>query len=176
MQLPVITDYIQPGEFREEPGNLAPFYSLDDPAADHQAHAISMDEAGDTQASIASFRASVEFSPDESMFWNNLGVALLELADGSADDITEIGNNEAYSKEAMSSFKQAVTLDPANAEAQQAFMGLLLTHGKNLTAAFMASVGDKVGDKDKGVAPSTEKPSLPFLPPRIEDANNHFEL
>jgi tetratricopeptide (TPR) repeat protein len=141
-------------------------YTLDDPGADHQARAIEMDEKGDLQAAVASFRSAVKFTPDDSSFWNNLGVAILEAE--KSEDGTGNGTKEGNKKEAMASFKKAVEIDPTNSEAQHGFIGLLLTTGKNMTEKLLEQLAAAKEEGGANEGAGSAAPALPFLPPRDE--------
>jgi len=90
---------------------LAPALSYDvaDPTADHTAHAIEMDEAGNFDACVASFKAAAKFTPS-SEAWNNIGVALTDEANPRATDADVI-------QEAAAAFEEAIKLDPKNDDA-----------------------------------------------------------
>jgi hypothetical protein len=70
---------------------LSAIYDIDDPKADHSAHAIKLDEEGDISGAIESFRAATRFTPKEPRVWTNLGVALQpeNEPNGSADTLLE---------------------------------------------------------------------------------------
>jgi thioredoxin-like negative regulator of GroEL len=91
-------------------------YSLNNADADHHAHAIEMDEAGNVQAAIASFRAATKFVPSESANWCNFGTSIMsQLIGTSHNEATE--EETRIIQEATASFKQAVLLDPTNQDA-----------------------------------------------------------
>ena len=62
-------------ELQKKSAELTP-YALDDSEADHHGRAIAMEEAGDKKAAIASFRAHVEFNPEDVPGWKNFQTAL----------------------------------------------------------------------------------------------------
>jgi len=51
-------------------------YSVDEPFLDHTRKAMELDEAGDIEGAVASFRAAARFQPDSPEAWNNLATAL----------------------------------------------------------------------------------------------------
>ena len=81
-------------------------YSLSDAAADHRAQAIALDEAGDADGALASFRAAAKFAPGVSGNWFNLAQALLDVGE------------DGHDKEAYKCLQSALKLDPTNAEAK----------------------------------------------------------
>jgi hypothetical protein len=87
-------------------------YQLDDPAADHFEMAVQRDQDEDLLGAIASFRAEARFRPSSENF-NNLGVALLELPEGTA----EAQILEGQPKIASECFELALVLNPANEDA-----------------------------------------------------------
>ena len=92
---------------------LAGDYSVDDPAADHRARAIELDEAGDIAGAIASFRAATKFHPEQSEHWNNLGIALRD--EENPDMQQGHGSTRlATLREAAVAFKRAQIADPTN--------------------------------------------------------------
>jgi tetratricopeptide (TPR) repeat protein len=86
-------------------GNGAPYDPLD-PSADHKAHAIELDEAGDLEGAIRSFRQAATFAPGVTDHWNNLGIALMD----------EENPRKGYgaNAEAAVAFNRAVRAAPTN--------------------------------------------------------------
>jgi hypothetical protein len=88
-------------------------YHLGDPSADHFQMAVQRDEEGDLLGAISSFRAEARFRPSSEIF-NNLGVALLELPNGTTEAETLEGGQPAT---ALECFELALDIDPANQDA-----------------------------------------------------------
>ena len=91
---------------------LAQAYDLSDPKAAHTDMAIEMDEEGNAQAALASFRAAARFSPDE-VTLGNLGVALLDQAN------PELGQQCKFWEEANVALRAALKVDPTDDDAKE---------------------------------------------------------
>ena len=85
-------------------------YDLSDSKADHRAHAIERDEAGDMKGAVASFRAAKKFSPEYSESFSNLAIALVDEGYGGGDEAVE---------EAIDLLVKALTIDPGNELAKE---------------------------------------------------------
>jgi tetratricopeptide (TPR) repeat protein len=96
---------------------LAQAYDLSDPKAAHTDMAIEMDEEGNAQAALASFRAAARFSPDE-VTLGNLGVALLDQAN------PELGQQCKFWEEANVALRAALKVDPTDDDAKENFVKL----------------------------------------------------
>jgi hypothetical protein len=100
-------------------------YDVEDPTADHTAHAIDLDEAGDAAAALLSFRAAVQFGSGTAEVWSNLGIALV------GDNAAVISRGSA--DEATRAFRQALRLQPGDDTASAelaALQAALRRHGR----------------------------------------------
>jgi Flp pilus assembly protein TadD len=85
-------------------------------AANMLRYAVALEEAGRAEEAVALYRKLLEETPDSPLVW------------------TDLGNAEAGRKEwalAEAAYRQAITLDPANADALNNLAWLLLEHGEH---------------------------------------------
>jgi len=76
-------------------------YNLNNPDADHTEYAIQMDGQGDMVAAIKSFRAAAKFAPNSAEAWSNLGLALQDPGNPTADDDDEEARAAVAKSEAL---------------------------------------------------------------------------
>ena len=92
-------------------------YALEDPAADHRAEAIRLDEFGDAVGALRSFRAAAKHTPDKASSWYNLGMA---LSYDAASEGMRTDMNADERAEVLHCFERALSLEPGNADAREA--------------------------------------------------------
>ena len=102
-------------------------YSIDDQHADHTAQAIELDEAGDVEGAIASFRAATRFSPNEPAMWTNLGIAV------SPDGELESSSAKAARRKACVCFFIALHINPAFEQAHESLEELVTSSAGELS-------------------------------------------
>jgi hypothetical protein len=88
-------------------------YGVDDPGADHRAHAIAMDRAGRPGAALASFRAAVRWAEQGLSGGVELSGAYFNLGLALAD-------HRGTREEQRRALRAAVKADPLNADAAEA--------------------------------------------------------
>ena len=100
-------------------------YSLDDPSADHRAHAIALDEAGRPTAALASFRAAARFAE---------GRGGVELSGAAFNLAQSLADQRGTRVEQRAALRQAIAADPLNADAVEALADIGETEPPGLTA------------------------------------------
>jgi tetratricopeptide (TPR) repeat protein len=88
-------------------------YDLNDPQADHTAQAIELDEAGDIEGAVESFRSAAKFE-DSSEAWTNLGMALAENGESMEQEEEASEETDRMRKEAIECFNKAIERNPSN--------------------------------------------------------------
>ena len=94
-------------------------YSVDDPSADHRAHAIAMDRAGRPGAALASFRAAVRWAEEQGV---SGGVELsgVELSGAYFNLGLALADHRGTREEQRRALRAATEADPLNADAAEA--------------------------------------------------------
>jgi tetratricopeptide (TPR) repeat protein len=121
-------------------------YDLEDPTVDHTAQAIELDESGDIEGAVQSFRAAAKFE-DSSEAWANLGMILSENLEGLAERESD---EEQLTEEAISCFNKAIQRNPSNWEAKEELLKLM---GSSACGEEMLRVKVSKADRKHGRLP-----------------------